>query len=186
MFSSRSKRAIQSGHDISILPALGANQSMVLAPSCPLAEPAIMVWCAMLLHIFELFFPCPFKGNLWKESLDILKMAVSHSSHLDTPPARPASSVWTVHDSSWSAEAMMIKKDLPGRTLDFTFDLSATPVIGRRATPEIPGEIGRENKLLSQVSTVDLSTWKKPHLSQVEVLSLLNSFYCLDRKRAIL
>ena len=97
-------------------------------------------------------------------------MAVSHSSHLDTPPARPASSVWTVHDSSWSAEAMMIKKDLPGRTLDFTFDLSATPVIGRRATPEISGEMGRENKLLSQVSTVDLSTWKKPYLSQVHVI----------------
>lgn len=97
-------------------------------------------------------------------------MAVSHSSHLDTPPARPASSVWTVHDSSWSAEAMMIKKDLPGRTLDFTFDLSATPVIGRRATPEISGEMCRENKLLSQVSTVDLSTWKKPYLSQVHVI----------------
>ena len=64
----------------------------------------------------------------------------------------------------------MIKKDLPGRTLDFTFDLSATPVIGRRATPEISGEMGRENKLLSQVSTVDLSTWKKPYLSQVHVI----------------
>lgn len=99
-------------------------------------------------------------------------MAVSHSSHLDTPPARPASSVWTVHDSSWSAEAMMIKKDLPGRTLDFTFDLSATPVIGRRATTEISGEMGRENKLLSQVSTVDLSTWKKPYLSQVHGIRL--------------
>ena len=108
-------------------------------------------------------------------------MAVSHSSHLDTPPARPASSVWTVHDSSWSAEAMMIKKDLPGRTLDFTFDLSATPVIGRRATPEISGEMCRENKLLSQVSTVDLSTWKKPYLSQVHVIRC-NCFY---RKRAI-
>lgn len=106
------------------------------------------------------------KGNLWKESLDILKMAVSHSSHLDTPPPRPASSVWTAHDSSWSAEAMMIKKDLPGRTLDFTFDLSATPVIGRKGTPEIPGEVVKESKLLSPVGTVDLSTWRKPHLSQ--------------------
>ncbi|XP_068703466.1 protein furry homolog-like isoform X2 [Montipora foliosa] len=106
------------------------------------------------------------KGNLWKESLDILKMAVSHSSHLDTPPPRPASSVWTAHDSSWSAEAMMIKKDLPGRTLDFTFDLSTTPVIGRKITPEFPGELTRENKVLSPVGTVDLSTWRKPHLSQ--------------------
>ena len=63
----------------------------------------------------------------------------------------------------------MIKKDLPGRTLDFTFDLSTTPVIGRRGTPEIPGEVGKENKVLSPVGTVDLSTWRKPHLSQVGV-----------------
>jgi len=97
-------------------------------------------------------------------------MAVSHSSHLDTPPPRPASSVWTAYDSSWSAEAMMIKKDLPGRTLDFTFDLSTTPVIGRRVTPENPVEHGKENKVLSPVATVDLSAWRKPHLSQVHVL----------------
>ncbi|XP_029213132.2 LOW QUALITY PROTEIN: protein furry homolog [Acropora millepora] len=106
------------------------------------------------------------KGNLWKESIDILKMAVSNSSHLDTPPPRPASSVWTVHDSSWSTEAMMIKKDLPGRTLDFTFDLSATPVIGRKVGSEFPGDLARENKVLSPGGTVDLSTWRKPHLSQ--------------------
>lgn len=112
------------------------------------------------------------QGNLWKESLDILKMAVSHSSHLDTPPPRPASSVWTAYDSSWSAEAMMIKKDLPGRTLDFTFDLSTTPVIGRRSTPEPQGEHSKENKVLSPVATVDMSVWRKPHLSQVS--------YCRD------
>lgn len=130
----------------------------------------------LVLYILELTQLLPsicLQGNLWKESLDILKMAVSHSSHLDTPPPRPASSVWTAHDSSWSAEAMMIKKDLPGRTLDFTFDLSATPVIGRKGTPEIPGEVVKESKLLSPVGTVDLSTWRKPHLSQVKVISVL-------------
>ena len=63
----------------------------------------------------------------------------------------------------------MIKKDLPGRTLDFTFDLSTTPVIGRRATP---GELGKENKLLSPVATVDLSAWRKPHLSQVRSVTI--------------
>lgn len=63
----------------------------------------------------------------------------------------------------------MIKKDLPGRTLDFTFDLSTTPVIGRKCTQEIPGEVAKENKVLSPVGTVDLSTWRKPHLSQVTV-----------------
>ena len=61
----------------------------------------------------------------------------------------------------------MIKKDLPGRTLDFTFDLSATPVIGRRGAPETQGEHGKDNKILSPVATVDLSAWRKPHLSQV-------------------
>lgn len=100
-------------------------------------------------------------------------MAVSNSSHLDTPPPRPASSVWTVHDSSWSTEAMMIKKDLPGRTLDFTFDLSATPVIGRKVASELPGEQARENKVLSPGGAVDLSTWRKPHLSQVRVQSVV-------------
>lgn len=61
----------------------------------------------------------------------------------------------------------MIKKDLPGRTLDFTFDLSATPVIGRRITPEPQADSGKENKLISPVATVDMSVWRKPHLSQV-------------------
>lgn len=63
----------------------------------------------------------------------------------------------------------MIKKDLPGRTLDFTFDLSTTPVIGRRVTTENPVEHGKENKVLSPVATVDLSAWRKPHLSQVSL-----------------
>lgn len=126
--------------------------------------------CSSLSVVITIAFGLfPLQGNLWKESLDILKMAVSHSSHLDTPPPRPASSVWTAYDSSWSAEAMMIKKDLPGRTLDFTFDLSTTPVIGRRVTPENAVEHGKENKVVSPVATVDLSAWRKPHLSQVHV-----------------
>ena len=58
------------------------------------------VFAVVITIAFGLF---PLQGNLWKESLDILKMAVSHSSHLDTPPPRPASSVWTAYDSSWSA-----------------------------------------------------------------------------------
>ena len=142
----------------------------------------------LLYHILQFYFVnCNQhfqQGNLWKESLDILKMAVSHSSHLDTPPPRPASSVWTAYDSSWSAEAMMIKKDLPGRTLDFTFDLSATPVIGQRV--ENPVEHGKENKLLSPVATVDLSGWRKPHLSQVHLRYCCNDWvtilYCCSKQ----
>lgn len=66
----------------------------------------------------------------------------------------------------------MIKKDLPGRTLDFTFDLSTTPVIGQRV--ENPVEHGKENKLLSPVTTVDLSGWRKPHLSQVHLTNYVS------------
>ena len=69
----------------------------------------------------------------------------------------------------------MIKKDLPGRTLDFTFDLSATPVIGRKVASEFPGEPARENKVLSPGGAGDLSTWRKPHLSQVRVQSVVRS-----------
>ena len=61
----------------------------------------------------------------------------------------------------------MIKKDLPGRTLDFTFDLSTTPIIGRRSAPDIPEERSKDCKLVANVLSVDASAWKKPHLSQV-------------------
>ncbi|XP_032237485.2 protein furry homolog isoform X2 [Nematostella vectensis] len=100
------------------------------------------------------------KGTYWKESLDILKFAVSKSSNLDTPPPRPASSIWSVHDSTWVIDALPTKKELPGRTLAFTFDLSATPVIGRRGTPEC-AEQTKENKVVNDVTCA-----RKAHISQ--------------------
>lgn len=105
-------------------------------------------------------FPHPFQGNLWKESLDILKLAVSHSSHLDTPPPRLSS---CIVDNSWSADTAQMKKELPGRTLDFTFDLSATRVIGCPTALDVAGESGKESK----TSSADVCGWRKPHLSQV-------------------
>ncbi len=78
----------------------------------------------------------------WKEALKILKLAVTRSSTLVAPPSGSSSA--SSHASfPWdSAPAVSFadsdlyfsKKELPGRTMEFTFDLSQTPVIGRRST----------------------------------------------------
>ncbi len=94
----------------------------------------------------------------WKEALKILKLAVTRSSTLVAPPAAASSGVATTASSSaasslsyhWEpnvsgaggggpnfaeADLYFSKKELPGRTMEFTFDLSQTPVIGRRQQP---------------------------------------------------
>ena len=70
----------------------------------------------------------------WKESLRILKLAVTRSSTLVAPPSTGAMSYhWETTSASNFAEAdMYFKKELPGRTMEFTFDLSQTPVITRK------------------------------------------------------
>ncbi|ODM98858.1 Protein furry [Orchesella cincta] len=85
-------------------------------------------------------------GSHWKESLRILKLVVARSSSLVVPPAStqhssiqsgPVSFTW---DTGVPAPIggfpvemeTHSKKELPGRTMEFTFDVSQTPVIGRR------------------------------------------------------
>ena len=122
--------------------------------------PAIDLECAPVLTA-----GCTLQGNLWKESLDILKLAVSHSSNLNTPPPRPASTVL----DGWITDPL--KKELPGRTLDFTFELSATRVVsGFPTTTETPGEPGKESK----ASVAEMSGWRKPGLSQVRPDDLID------------
>ncbi len=86
----------------------------------------------------------------WKEALKILKLAVTRSSTLVAPPSAGSSSAssvaagggaasvsypWETGPGANFAEAdLYFKKELPGRTMEFTFDLSQTPVIGRRST----------------------------------------------------
>ncbi|XP_071950730.1 protein furry homolog-like isoform X2 [Antedon mediterranea] len=78
------------------------------------------------------------QGPHWKESLNILKLAVSRSSSLVKPS--------TAQDESRRRSRANTdggsRKDLPGRTMEFTFDLSkmveredkSTPVIRRKFT----------------------------------------------------
>ena len=86
------------------------------------------------------------QGPHWRESLRILKLVVTRSSSLVAPPpplssysgsSGPSSIMWdtvsTTSSIAFSSDVELSnKKELPGRTMEFTFDVSQTPVIGRR------------------------------------------------------
>lgn len=91
---------------------------------------------------------------------------MSNSSNLDTPPPRPASAVWSTFDSTWAIDALPIKKELPGRTLEFTYDLSSIPVIGRRGNLENIEQF-KESKIVP-----DLPAPRKPNTSQVNIYEI--------------
>ncbi|XP_057694873.1 protein furry homolog isoform X1 [Corythoichthys intestinalis] len=106
----------------------------------------------------------------WREALDILKLVVSRSASLAQPSA------------SLSSQDLSRAWALPGKTLDFHFDVSQTPVIGRRHE-EPRGERGSSWSSGSSGSVSDdvlvPVNWKRPHSSQkrtreklVQVLSL--------------
>lgn len=69
-------------------------------------------------------------GNNYKEAMKILKLVVTRCSTLVVPPS------WDSHASSILDTELHGKKELPGRTMEFTFDLSQTPVIGRKYLPK--------------------------------------------------
>ncbi|XP_042223634.1 protein furry-like [Homarus americanus] len=70
------------------------------------------------------------EGSHWKEALRILKMAVTRSSSLVVPPASSHTHYWDHH--VFADIESHFKKELPGRTMEFTFDVNQTPIIGRR------------------------------------------------------
>merc|ERR550517_962704 len=122
----------------------------------------------------------------WKEALKILKLAVTRSSTLVAPPSTSHISNphhWEPHTSFAEAE-VYFKKELPGRTMEFTFDLSQTPVIERRHRRAGLANYGldsREEAATSprrslSLSTADSSTfsgWKRPWMSQSRVRECL-------------
>ncbi|CAN9511620.1 unnamed protein product [Ophioblennius macclurei] len=115
----------------------------------------------------------------WRESLNILKLVVSRSASL----AQSDLSVWD-----------RTSKALPGKTLDFHFDISETPVIGRRYDDlrRSPGQDVKSRTTAATRSTSSSNSsgststnvlvpvsWKRPQSSQkrtreklVNVLSL--------------
>ncbi|XP_045064182.1 protein furry homolog [Coregonus clupeaformis] len=139
----------------------------------------------------------------WKDALNILKLVVSRSASLVHPAYSHAHSDLSNLEVSriWDGSA----KALPGKTLDFTFDISETPVIGRRFD-ELQGSGGREGKARAVTrSTSSTSSgsnsntvlvpvsWKRPQSSQkrtreklVNVLSLCGQEVGLTKNPSVI
>ncbi|MCI4386103.1 hypothetical protein PGIGA_G00058350 [Pangasianodon gigas] len=142
----------------------------------------------------------------WKEALNILKLVVSRSASLVLPSSPSSSSVSHVDVSRvWDAAS----KALPGKTLDFHFDISETPLIGRRYD-ELHGSPGRDEKVGGMVvvtrSTSSTSSgsnntnhvlvpvsWKRPQSSQkrtreklVNVLTLCGQEVGLSKNPSVI
>ncbi|CAH1110307.1 unnamed protein product [Psylliodes chrysocephalus] len=122
------------------------------------------------------------EGPNWKEALKILKLVVSRSSSLVAPPI-------TIH-SHWESSPMphpsfnedniFTKKELPGRTMEFTFDMSQTPVIGRRfihkneePASSKTASTPRRSCSISPADTSPQSGWKRPWMCQGRVRECL-------------
>uniref|UniRef100_A0A4Y0BE06 Protein furry n=1 Tax=Anopheles funestus TaxID=62324 RepID=A0A4Y0BE06_ANOFN len=70
----------------------------------------------------------------WKEALKILKFVVTRSSSLQVVPqsSEVTSSSFANLHGSFSDSEVFCKKELAGRTMEFSFDVSQTPLIGRK------------------------------------------------------
>ncbi|XP_053543375.1 protein furry homolog isoform X2 [Ictalurus punctatus] len=142
----------------------------------------------------------------WKEALNILKLVVSRSASLVLPSSPSSSGVSHVDVSRvWDAAS----KALPGKTLDFHFDISETPLIGRRYDG-LHGSPGRDEKVGGVVvvtrSTSSTSSgsnntnhvlvpvsWKRPQSSQkrtreklVNVLTLCGQEVGLSKNPSVI
>ncbi|XP_046735470.1 protein furry [Diprion similis] len=122
------------------------------------------------------------EGTHWKEALKILKLVVTRSSTLVAPPISLHGSAWdsslaSPHPSFTDTE-IFTKKELPGRTMDFTFDLSQTPVIGRCWLIRQIGDdklvaSPRRSLSLSPADSSAIAGWKRPWMSQGRVRECL-------------
>uniref|UniRef100_A0A3B3T569 FRY microtubule binding protein n=1 Tax=Paramormyrops kingsleyae TaxID=1676925 RepID=A0A3B3T569_9TELE len=139
----------------------------------------------------------------WKEALNILKLVVSRSASLALPSYPHGDSARLDVGRMWNGSP----KGLPGKTLDFHFDISETPVIGRRFD-ELQGSAGRDGKARAIAVTRSTSStssgsnsnsvlvpvsWKRPQSSQkrtreklVNVLSLCGQEVGLSKNPSVI
>ncbi|XP_056133696.1 protein furry homolog-like isoform X4 [Lampris incognitus] len=118
----------------------------------------------------------------WKEAQNILKLVVSRSASLVVPDEVQRS---YSAESSGSPEIAFTRifnnssKELPGKTLDFHFDISETPIIGHKYGDQrsAAGRNGKPQVIAVTRSTSSTSSgsnsnglvpvsWKRPQLSQ--------------------
>uniref|UniRef100_A0A0A1XLA6 Protein furry n=1 Tax=Zeugodacus cucurbitae TaxID=28588 RepID=A0A0A1XLA6_ZEUCU len=94
----------------------------------------------------------------WKDALKILKLIVTRSSSLQVvPPSEGCSAGLSLSFyGTYPDSDMFCKKELAGRTMEFTFDVSQTPLIGRRIllkTDDNPTIIGGTNSSNASTNT---------------------------------
>uniref|UniRef100_A0A8C2CMS3 Furry homolog, like n=1 Tax=Cyprinus carpio TaxID=7962 RepID=A0A8C2CMS3_CYPCA len=118
----------------------------------------------------------------WKEAQNILKLVVSRSASLVVPDEVQRS---YSTESTGSPEIAFTRifnnssKELPGKTLDFHFDISETPIIGHKYGDQrsAAGRNGKPQVIAVTRSTSSTSSgsnsnglvpvsWKRPQLSQ--------------------
>lgn len=150
-----------------------------------------------LNSVFATFSYIVAQSPNWREALKILKLVVTRSSSLQVVPQSQAIDRTTIFfqnlHGSYSDSEVFTKKELAGRTMEFSFDVSQTPLIGRRlllkpdleinvnsqarisqpanssGTPNSP----RRSTSLSPADTAPLSGWKRPWMSQSRVRECL-------------
>uniref|UniRef100_A0A8C9F5J0 FRY microtubule binding protein n=1 Tax=Pavo cristatus TaxID=9049 RepID=A0A8C9F5J0_PAVCR len=137
----------------------------------------------------------------WREALNILKLVVSRSASLVLPSYQHNDlSKMEIH-RVWNSAS----KELPGKTLEFHFDISETPIIGRRYD-ELQSSSGRDGKPRAMAVTRSTSStssgsnsnvlvpvsWKRPQYSQkrtkeklVHVLSLCGQEVGLSKNPSV-
>ncbi|XP_053920509.1 protein furry homolog-like isoform X4 [Cuculus canorus] len=117
----------------------------------------------------------------WKEALNILKLVVSRSASLVVPNDIPKSYGGDIGSPEISFTKIFnnVSKELPGKTLDFHFDISETPIIGNKYGDQhsAAGRNGKPKVIAVTRSTSSTSSgsnsnalvpvsWKRPQLSQ--------------------
>lgn len=129
--------------------------------------------------------------------MKILKLVVTRSSTLQVVPQASSFERSTIFfqnlHGSYSDSEVFCKKELAGRTMEFSFDVSQTPLIGRRLLlkPDLETNVSTQAKIsqptnasgtpnsprrstsLSPADTAPLSGWKRPWLSQGRVRECL-------------
>ncbi|CAO1322409.1 unnamed protein product [Diamesa hyperborea] len=161
-----------------------------------LSSPQAQIISSDLLRVIAKYLDSP----NWREALKILKLVVTRSSSLQIVP-QTATAASTSHffqhiHGSYSDSEVFCKKELAGRTMEFAFDVSQTPLIGRRLLlkPDLETNVStqmakisqpaynannfgftgtpnspRRSASLSPADTVPLSGWKRPWMSQGRV-----------------
>ncbi|XP_075418885.1 protein furry homolog isoform X3 [Tenrec ecaudatus] len=138
----------------------------------------------------------------WREALSILKLVVSRSASLVLPSHQHGDLSKPDLHRVWASAS----KELPGKTLHFRFDISETPIIGRRYN-ELQASSGRDGKPRAMAvprSTSSTSSgsnsnilvpvsWKRPQHSQkrtkeklVHVLSLCGQEVGLSKNPSVI